>query len=216
MIKAVIFDLDGLIVDSEPIESKSLEILLRKYGRIPEYQENGLIHTAGMAGNTYNVLREKYKLADDIKILRRKKRRIYTSLLKNNLTPFNGFSELIILLKSRKIKTALASNRNRKHLKLILKQMGIINSFDAVIGPSTKRRHKPAPDIYLAAAKKLKVYPNNCIVLEDSETGINAGKAAGMKVIAIPNKYTKNQNLTKADIFANSLEDIKWDTLVNI
>lgn len=216
MIKAVIFDMDGLIIDSEPIESKSLEILLRKYGKTPEYQESGLIHTVGTAGNTYNVLKEKYKLDDDIKVLRRKKRRIYTNLLKRDLIPFKGFSELITILKNRKIKTALASNRNRRHLKLILKLMGIINLFDVIVGPSAKRKHKPSPDIYLTTAQKLNVYPDNCIVLEDSETGVTAGKAAGMKVIAIPNKYTKNQNLTKADIVVDSLEHIKWGTLVNI
>lgn len=213
MIKAVIFDMDGLIVDSEPIESESLEILLQKYGKTARYNSNGLIHKPGVNVGVFEKLKADYSLEDEIKVIRKQKRRIFTSLIKKGVEPKEGLKGLIDTLKEKKVKIALASNRNIKHVKLILSTMAIDLLFEVIIGPSPKRKHKPSPDIYLATAKKLKVKPEECLVLEDSETGVIAGKDAGMKVIAVPNSYTKDQDLFRADLIVNSLKDIKWSTI---
>ncbi|OGE64215.1 hypothetical protein A3I48_03260 [Candidatus Daviesbacteria bacterium RIFCSPLOWO2_02_FULL_36_7] len=214
MIKTVIFDLDGLIIDSEPIESESLEILLRRYNKIPIYYETGLIHTVGGGGAWYDQLRKKYEIEDSVEIIKRKKRRIYLSLLKNKeFEPAKGFYKLIKTLKKRDIKTALASNRYKIHIKFIIERIGIRTFFDSVVGPNNKLRHKPAPDMHIQVAKRFRIRPDECLVLEDSETGVVAGKAAGMKVIAVPNQYTKNQDLSQADLIVNSLEDIRWSTI---
>lgn len=215
MIKAVIFDMDGLIVDSEPIESESLEILLKHYGKIPIYNKEGLIHTVGVCDG-YENLREKYKIDDSVEIIRRKKRKIHIGLLARKFKPKQGFVELVDLLKKHSIKTGLASNRRRSVIKIIINNMGVAKMFDCIIGPSKKIRHKPKPDIYLTVARRLKVDTAECVVLEDSETGVIAGKAAGMKAIAVPNKYTKSHDFSKANLIVNSLSDIKWSTILSI
>src|SRR3972149_4527790 len=110
-IKAVIFDMDGVIVDSEPIESQSLEKLLRKYGKIPRYNKEGLIHTVGLAGETYKQLIKKYKLEEEIEVLKKIKRKIFRDLVEKKLTVTPVFIELVRMLKKEKLKTALASNR---------------------------------------------------------------------------------------------------------
>lgn len=216
MIKAVVFDMDGLIVDSEPIESDSIKILLEKYGKTPIYHDNGLIHVPGTAGQTYQMLIDKYNLKVDIKTLRRNRRRIFTKLIKSKTFPTSDLSNLIYILVTHNIKIALASNRNRKHIDLILTRMGVKELFEVILGPGKKIRHKPSPDIYITTAKKLKVKTEECLVLEDSESGIVAGKEAGMKVIAVPNIYTKNQDLSKADLIVNSLKAVKWSTISKI
>ncbi|HVF69328.1 MAG TPA: HAD-IA family hydrolase, partial [Xanthomonadales bacterium] len=94
------------------------------------------------------------------------------------------------------------------HIHIILDNLGVKNKFNVIVGPSENRRHKPHPDIYIYTAQKLGVKPGDCIVLEDSSTGVISAKSAGMKVIAIPNKHTKSHDLTKADIITKSLSDI--------
>lgn len=218
MIKAVIFDMDGLIVDSEPIESLALEILLKRYGKVPVYNEVGLIHSVGigMGKDGYNSIKEIYKIEEEVAIIKRKKRGIFTRLVKRNLTPRKEFFPLIEMLKERKIKTALASNRHRRHVRIMVSSMQITHLFDSIVAPTKRIRHKPAPDTYLWAARKLKIDPPECIVLEDSEIGVISGKDAGMKVIAVPNIYTKNQDFSKADLVVNSLKEIEWSTILNI
>ena len=75
---------------------------------------------------------------------------------------------------------------------------------------------KPAPDLYATVVKKLKVLPQDAIAIEDTETGVAAAKAAGLKAIAVPNKYTKGQDFSKADIIVESLSDITLDLLIGI
>ncbi len=214
MIKAVIFDLDGLIIDSEPIHSKSLELLIKKYGIVPEYNSVGLLHKPGLGGeNYYKEIREKYGIKDGEDRLRRIRRRIYADLIKTPLYPRVGFLPLIKDLKKRNIKIGLASNRYSAHLKTMLANMGIINFFDVIMGRKKGSLPKPAPDIYIRVAKRLKVDPKNCWALEDTEPGIISAKAAGMKALAIPNKYTGDQDFSKADLILDSLENVKWSKL---
>ena len=213
MIKAVVFDMDGLIVDNEPLHSQSVEIVLRKYGKTPIYNKNGLVHEVGIAGEQeYIDLLSKYGLLDEREIFRRKRRKVYVELIKRSLTPRQGFTSLVKMLRKSGIKIGLASNRMSSHIKIILKNMKVAEYFDAIAGYDRRSNPKPEPDIYLRAARKLKIKPGNCIA-EDTEPGIISAKAAGMKAIAIPNEYTNDQDFSKADLVVNSLIDIKWSTL---
>lgn len=216
-VKAVIFDMDGLLVDSEPLQSKSIELVLKHYGKTPVIEEGKLLHIVGLAGEGgYIHILEKYNITEDLEIVRKKRHEIYEALISKKLKPMKGVRKLINILRKRKIKIAVASSRNLKHILLTLKSLGLRNTFDIVIGPSPELKIKPAPDLYLKTAQELEVKPEEVVVLEDSETGIAAGKNARMKIIAVPNIYTKNHNLSKADLIVNSLEDIKWSTILNI
>ena len=209
MIKAVIFDLDGLIADTEIIESHALELLLKEYDKKPKYYPNGLIHIAGLAGDSmWITLKKTYAIDADITTLRNRKREIFEELIKKELKPYDGFIELLNILKKNRLKLALASNRFVKHIDLILEELGVTKYFDVVVGPSEKRRHKPHPDIYLETAKQLGIKPEFCLALEDTEHGINSAVAAGMKAIAIPNTYTKVYNFAHAKKVVNSLQSV--------
>jgi HAD superfamily hydrolase (TIGR01509 family) len=212
-VKAVIFDMDGLIVDTEIIESIALSKVIEGYGKTPQILETGLVHIVGGAEKTYIELMERHEITETFEIFSSKKRDIFTKLLEKRLTPFEGLLPLITLLKKNKIKIALASNRFEEHIYIILKNLGVNDHFTVVVGPSDERRHKPHPDIYLHTAKELGIKPEECVVLEDSETGVLSAKAAGMKVVAIPNKYTVTHNFEKADIITKSLADVNIQLL---
>lgn len=212
-VKAVIFDMDGLIVDTEGIESDALSMVVKEYGKTPQLLETGLIHIVGGAEGTYNELLKRHQIVEIFEVFSNKKRDIFTKLLAKKLTPFAGFNQLIKLLNKNKIKIAVASNRFEGHIHMILDNLEVKNLFNAIVGPSGNRRHKPHPDIYLHAAKELGLSPKDCVALEDSESGVISAHAAGMKVIVIPNIYTKEHNFSKADIILKSLKEINMDVL---
>lgn len=217
--KAIIFDMDGLMVDTEIIEHRSFERLLREYGKEPKPYANGLIHQVGVAGSSYyEDFKQDYGLKDSLEIIRDKKRLFFEEILiKEELLPLPGLIDLLNLLKKEKYIIAIASNRNEKFINLIVEKLSIKEFFHLIVGPSENRKHKPAPDIYLHTAKELKLEPEECIVLEDSEPGIVSAKKAGMKVVAVPNIYIKKEHdFSKADIIVNSLSDINMDLLKSI
>ncbi|OGD83415.1 hypothetical protein A2165_02390 [Candidatus Curtissbacteria bacterium RBG_13_40_7] len=208
-IKAVIFDLDGVILDSEPIESLTLTMLLNEYGKKPKLNKLGLMHTPGPGKGTYEMLIRKYKLDEDLDTLKKRKREIFLSFFEGKkLKPMTGFIKLVGILKKHKIKTAIASNRFVEHIPVMLKSVRAHIFFEVIVGPDEETKHKPAPDIYLKCAKELKTPPQNCVVIEDTEAGAVSGKNAGMKVIIVPNQYTKDQDFSKADKIVNSLSHI--------
>lgn len=216
MIKAVIFDMDGVIVDSEPIESLAWKNLLTEYGKIPEYNEEGLIHYVGLSDSGFDMLIEKYKLEGDVQELKTKKREYFKNLVIANLKLMPNFLKLIRTLRKNKLKIALASNRIEELIEVILKKFDIKRYFDVIVGARDSISHKPSPDIYLQCAKELGVLPKFCVAIEDSEIGVIAGKNAQMKIIAVPNKYTKKHDFSKADKVVNGLSKINMLLLGNL
>lgn len=209
MIKAVIFDMDGVIVDSEPIHSKSLELLLKKHGEKPKYNKNFLIHTIGISGDdAYKELIKKYNLKGGIDILRKERRKIFVQLINKKLTPRRGLKSLINILKKENYKIALASNRLIDHVLIMVKNLGADSYFDIIVGHTPDIHTKPHPDIYLKTAKRLKITAKYCLAIEDTEHGMLSAIAAGMKIIAVPNKYTRHQDFSKADKIVGSLSKI--------
>jgi HAD superfamily hydrolase (TIGR01509 family) len=215
--KAIIFDMDGVILDTEIIESRSFASLLTEYQVEPRPNQNGLLHEIGGGGTYFEDFKAKYSLSDSVEIIRDKKRDYFKKIIEEEgLVPFSGFIELLDLLKKEKLTIALASNRNESFIHLILDALKVKHYFDTIVGPSDTRKHKPSPDIYLHTAKEINVKPEDCVVLEDTETGINSAKAAGMKVIAIPNVYVRHQDFSKADIIVTSLSDININLLESL
>jgi HAD superfamily hydrolase (TIGR01509 family) len=159
---------------------------------------------------------KKHDLNEDPEVVRTKKRKIFGELVVKNLVSKPGFTKLFNTLKKRKFKLALASNRFDEHVLLIANKLKIKSSFKAIIGNSPEIKTKPAPDIFLKAAEKLQIKPVDCLVIEDSQHGITAAKKAGMKVIAVPNKYTMYQDFSKADKIVNSLSEITMPMLENL
>jgi HAD superfamily hydrolase (TIGR01509 family) len=207
-IKAVIFDMDGVIVDSEPIESLAWEKVLAEYGIKPIYEQWGLIHTVGGIPTIRDIINKHNLPEEDIEIIRVKKRGFYEEQINKGISPMPGFVPLLKILKIHKLKVGVASTRNEHQVKVVIRKLKFEKEFDGIAGFSEDVRRKPAPDIYLKTATKLGVEPKLCVAFEDSETGILAAKRAGMKVIAVPNQYTMYQDFSKADKIVDSLSEI--------
>lgn len=217
MIKAVIFDMDGLMIETEHLQSKSFEHVLKKYGANPEFNEDGVIQTVGVTAKDNLIrLKEKHNINESIENLLGQKRKVYKELLLENIYPKKGLLTLLKKLKEGNFKLAVASSSSREHINLVLSGLGIKEKFDVIVSGEEIKKGKPHPDIFLIAADKLNTEPINCLVLEDAQSGVEAGKAANMKVIAIPNQYTRSHDFTKADVIISSLEEVNMGFLAKL
>lgn len=199
MIKAVIFDFDGIIVDAEKLNSKAYETVLKEYGKRPMLN-NEVVHVVGMKGEkNWEILKKKYNIDEDIQVLYKKKREIQNLLFPQaKLMP--GIQDALKRLKRVKdLKLAVATMSPLKVVNLIFNKFKMGGTFNAILTVENCSIFKPHPDIYLRTAKILNIAPDQCMVVEDSEIGVEAGKRAGMYVVAVPNKYTKGQDFSKAD-----------------
>ena len=159
----------------------------------------------------------KYNLSESIEVIRDKKRAFWAKMVKEEgVQAFQGFVELLALLKSQGFKIAIASNRNEAFVHLILDSLKVKEFFHTIVGSIEGRRQKPFPDIYIHAAKELGMDPIDCVVLEDAEIGIKSAKDAGMKAIAIPNVYTQGHDFSKADKIVKSLSDVNIEFLESL
>jgi len=186
--KAVIFDMDGVIVDSEPRHERAfLEVL----------QEIGWGETHGMRFADYIGRSDRevwveflsrHKPGQTLDELLAMKRDRVIDIIRSEQPVFNGLRELVEKLASRYL-LAVASGSERAVVQEVLALPGLQRFFPVVVSCADVSRGKPAPDIFLEAAERLKVSPQQCWVIEDSKPGVAAGIAAGMKVIAITNTH---------------------------
>lgn len=218
MLKAVILDLDGTMADTETMYSDAFADLLRNYHAEPKPYKHGLVHMVGK--NTESILAlliKQYHIEGDIKTMVLQLRKKYFDLIKNgNVKPMKGLKKLLLLLKTNHIKMAVASGSSSQNIHTILDKLRIENFFDVVVGADEVSHGKPDPEIYENTVKKLGNKKNECIVIEDTEPGVTAAKKAGLKVIAVPNKFTSDHNFSKADTIVKSLNDVTFPLLNNL
>lgn len=208
MIKALIFDMDGVIIDSEPIHFESDKMAMREYGI--EITDEILNNYVGVTNPVMLAeLKEIYSLDCSVDELLHKQLKYKFELFgTKKLKMIDGIRELIDLLKGKGIKVGLASSSPGEFIELILKNLGIINFFDVIVSGEAVSESKPAPDIFLKASALLGVAPDDCLVIEDSEHGVKAAKSAGMGCIGYANANSGNQDLSMADLSVASIRDI--------
>jgi len=217
MIEAVIFDMDGLMIDSEGNESISYEKVLREHGVEPRFNEAGVVQTVGIKSiDNWKRLKKEHSLAVSAEELRVRKTEVYRELLEKGVQAQAGLIELIADLETAPVKKAVASSSLRDTIGIVMGQLGLDTYFDAIVSGQDVEHGKPAPDIYLEAAHQLGVAPENCVALEDASAGVQAAHAAGMKVIAVPNRYTNTHTFDEADLVVASLSDLNWNTIRNL
>ena len=217
MIKAVIFDMDGLMVNTEPLQSRSFEEVIKTYGKKPVLNEHGLVHRVGVRGDkNFQEMKIKYHIDEELMTLRQKRRVVYEKLLQEGVSAMPGLFSLLRILQEKDIPIAIASGSPRKHITIIAQHLHISNYFTVVISGEDVKHGKPDPECFIKASSALGLPVEECLVIEDAESGVHAAKQIGMKVIAIPSEYTKHHNLKKADMIGNSLEEITWDLLMSL
>lgn len=204
--KGVIFDLDGVLVDSEGLHVAAWRELFARHGFEATDAEYAL--GVGMSDADWlGWLAERRGLAADLAAWRREKREIFQRILAENVRPFPGVAPLVRRLRPRCC-LAVASNSTRESILTALGALGIRDCFDALVGADDVTRHKPHPEAYQRAAACLELPPQACLVIEDSPLGIQAARAAGMRCIGITNSLPAEQ-LREADLIVATLEDAR-------
>jgi len=198
MIKAVIFDMDGVIVESEPMHVEAEKQILLKHG-VKITAEELRDYTGTTAEFEFNDLIRKYKLNTTAETLFNEKEDILFRLLEERTEPTKGVIDLIRNLKQRGFKLGIATSGHRKLAHYYLSKLGIESFFDTVVCAEDITHSKPDPEIFLKAAQRLGVEPAECIVIEDARLGIEAARKAGMKAVGYRNPSSGNQDLSKAD-----------------
>ena len=209
--KAFIFDMDGVIIDSEPIHSRTKMETFRHYG--VSFSEAELIHYMGRTSRSLfeEVLRlnQREDLVVDEVIAYKPK--LYLDILRHDtaIQPIAGIAELMQRLRAAQIPLALASSSGRAVIEAVLQKFGFADYFQSVLSGADLPKSKPDPAVYLLSAQRLGVEPKDCAVLEDAAAGVAAAKAAGMYCIAYRNPNSGNQDLSRADEVIAKIEEIR-------
>ncbi len=200
--KTVIFDRDGVIVDSEGINVNASSQALKEQGiKITDEDKDFIV---GKHPADYVVYFKK-KYSFDEKVFMKREGELYHQMIEE-LPIFENIVSLIKQLKNKGFKLALTTTSGIKSTTTVLDKTGLNKVFDVVVTFEDYKHRKPHPDPYLTTLKKLGSNADDCIVIEDTEIGIEAAKAAGMKCIALPNSFTKNQDFSKADLVVSQNE----------
>jgi HAD superfamily hydrolase (TIGR01509 family) len=187
-IEAVVFDMDGVLVDTEHLWDEVREALTEEWGGryTPEAQE-AMMGMSSLEWSRYLHevvgLREPPELIND-EVVRRMLARYETDL---PVVP--GAVEAVRRLAAAGLRLAVASSSNRELIDAVLRRLELASVFEVSVSSEEVARGKPAPDVYLEAARRLDVPPERCVAVEDSASGIRAAHAAGMRVIAYPNRH---------------------------
>jgi HAD superfamily hydrolase (TIGR01509 family) len=198
---AVIFDFDGIIIDSETPEYESHRRIFERHG-VPlttdEWCDQIGVWTEGHDERWFRELCARSAHAPDHDAYHAEKRRIFDEVVPSE--PMRGIRELAAALADAAIPAAIASSSPASWVVRATERLGMRGLFGAIVTGDDVSRRKPAPDSYLEAARRLGVDPRRSIAIEDSGPGIAAARAAGMKTVAIPHWLTAGHDLTAADL----------------
>jgi HAD superfamily hydrolase (TIGR01509 family) len=201
--KAIIFDMDGLMVDSERLYQQAQEEITRQFNKtLPEKARLTMMGRKPL--ESMKLLVEALDIPIDAVKLLEMRNDIMREKYKNDLVPLPGLAHIIDTFYG-KLKLAISTGAQEEFLDIVVDQLGIRNRFAVLQASDEIEQGKPHPEIYLKTCKKLGFRPGECIVLEDSLNGVLAGKGAGCYVIAVPSEYTKQENFDSADFTADDL-----------
>ncbi len=209
-IEAVIFDLDGTLIDSMWMWKQiDIDYLARHGHALPEDLQDCI---EGMSfSETAVYFKERFALSDPLDVIKDDWNRMAYDIYVNEVPLKPGVLAFLQYLKQQGIKTGIATSNSKELLQAVLESLGIAEYFDELHTSCEVKRGKPAPDIYLLVADRLGAEPEKCLVFEDIMQGILAGKAAGMKVCAVQDAYSLKQEAEKretADWFIDGFEEI--------
>lgn len=203
---AVVFDFDGLIVNSEDVYHQADTELLRRRGKVyePTLRERMM---GRPTEESLRVMIEHHALDDTPEALEIERSALRDALLAAHLEPMPGLLPLLDALDSAAIPTAIATSGKRSYVQYVLDRLDLPTRFGLVLTADDVRRGKPHPDIYLLAAARLGVSAPRTMVLEDSANGCRAAVAAGAFTVAVPNRHTLGHAFEGVRFVADTLAD---------
>lgn len=212
--KGVIFDLDGVLIDTGQFHRQSWYDLAREEDF--EMSDELFYSTFGM--QNYQIIPKLVRrdlTAEDIERMSEWKERRYRELISGKLTLQEGARGLIDELKSNGFLLAIGTSAPQANLVFMLEHTGVDDCFDAYVTGEEVSNSKPAPDTFLKAAEKLSLAPGCCLVVEDAVQGVQAGKKAGMRVVAVCTTRQR-EDLEEADLIVDSLGELKADDFLKL
>lgn len=204
--EALILDMDGVIIDSEPMHFKlEAELLQELGGHISPREQESFVGTTDFY--IWTTLKEKFGLEPSVeKIIEMKKERFYQVI--DQIPLVDGFMAFLTRMSQKDIKIAIASSNNRNAVERVIEVFKLEEYIDFFISGEEVENSKPNPEIFLKCAKKLGVIEGEVLVVEDAKSGTEAARLAGMKCIGLRNPNSGSQDLKAADLIVDSLEDI--------
>lgn len=215
-VKGVIFDLDGILVDTEYFQWQGWVELLKPHGK--SLSQEQYLKYAGKQGDAIeSELYSDFQLSLPKNALLDEKQKLLIDWFETKpLACMPYAKEAVEYFQSKNFKLACASGSFKKEAELKLKKAGLLSFLQVVVAGDEVERGKPYPDIYLLAAKKLGLQPEDCVSFEDTQYGVAAAKAAGLVCYAIPNEYSLQQDFSQADgVFSNLQEAVEAFSLEN-
>jgi len=205
-IRAVVFDMDGLMFNTEEIFHATGTELVRRRGKtITQEVFNAMM--GRQAHDAFQAMIDLMELDDSIPVLQEESDAIFMSLLDGMLAPMPGLFELLDAIESRGLPKAVATSSGRNYMTQLLERFDLHDRFVHTLTAEDITNGKPHPEIYLTAAKALDVDPQHMMVLEDSENGTRAAAAAGAHIISVPHAASAHHDFSVAKAVATSLHD---------
>jgi len=207
-IKAILFDMDGVLVDSEPLHFEAHQKSLAHFGiglSSEDYLEFGV---ATGDRKLYEKAAEKFAVAIDKKEISKLKKKIYREIIEERGRLMDGVLETLEYLKD-KYDLAIVSSGVRDINEFVMHKFNLEPYFKIVITGDDVERVKPFPDVYLKALETLGRKKEECVAIEDSQTGLDSAKSAGIACIVIPNNFTKAQDFSHADRVIADIKELR-------
>jgi len=214
-IRAVIFDMDGVLTDSEPLINEAAIAMFAEKG-LKVLSEDFLPFVGTGEDRYIGGVAEKYQFPLDLPAAKKRTYEIYLELVPGKLHAFPGAAELVGACRKAGLRTAVASSADRIKIVANLEKISLpVSGWDAVVTGEDTVSKKPAPDIFLVAARRLGEVPPCCVVIEDAVNGVQAAKSAGMRCVAVAQTFStdrlKEADLVRPTISRVSVVDLLGD-----
>lgn len=211
-IKGVIFDCDGVLVDSEKLSCNALNVIFERHFNVDIGRDySPVVGKSVTDGIRYYLSKHNINVSDSVDIVKlgKEKDEAYMSVARNKLQSLPGVLDLLDYLQNKKILKSVASSGSINKITFNLEQSKLQKYFQIISSADEVKRGKPNPDLFLLSAKKMNLDPQQCVVIEDSVSGIRGAKAADMLAIGVTNTFDKNSLVSAgADVVVTRLDEL--------
>lgn len=213
-IKGVVFDFDGVIVDTPRIYFQTMGNFLSRHGfKLSKEELSRLISFS--FHQEFEFLKEKYGLKMDFEHFKKETLLESRKLMEKELQLVPGVVELIVSLKENNFQVGIASNNNRTVVEWAVMRLGVKKHFDSIVCVDSVKNPKPAPDLYLKNSELMALLPSECVGIEDSVVGCRAVKSAGFYCIGLHNGFTNSADLL-ADLIVEKISDLSAEKILSL
>ncbi|WP_316840205.1 HAD family phosphatase [Pedobacter gandavensis] len=212
---AVIFDMDGVICHTNPYHSLAFRDFFAVRNLAPTEAEFAQ-HMFGKSNSyIFNHFFNRPIVGAELLELEEEKEGLFRKIYKDHIEPIAGILEFISDLDQHGVKLGVATSAPYANLDLILSEVDIRNKLGSIMASEDVKKHKPDPEVYLTSAKNLGVSPDQCLVFEDSYSGISAALNAGMRVVGVLTSHTIEE-LPKCDLYINDYQELSYNKIIDL